>query len=315
MSTFEKIVIVTKKTALEELIERYNTREQARFYIEHLGGSFSEYEAAHEGYYRSLKLLRASLPAGSRSQLVDRGFLPNFQFGERDLVVTLGPDGLVVNTAKYLGCQPVLALNPDPSRIDGILIPFRVEQARSLLPAVLEGELPVKNISMAKAELSDGQVLYGVNDLFIGQKTHVSARYRIQLGKLSEEHSSSGLIVSTGAGSTGWLRSVLTGASAIIEHFLPVEEVRVVGRDTYRFDWEADYLYYSVREPFVSRVSSANLVFGRIEPGKQLVLESRMPHDGVIFSDGVEEDYLQFNSGVTARIGLAEKKVRLIYLD
>jgi NAD kinase len=311
MPAYEKIVIVTKKTALEELIGRYNTREQARFYIEHLGGDFSEYESAHETYYRSLKLLRAALPFGVRSQLVERGFLPNFQFGERDLVVTLGPDGLVVNTAKYLGCQPVLALNPDPRRIDGVLLPFHVEQARAVLPRAVEGAFEISSISMAKAELSDGQVLYAVNDLFIGQKTHVSARYRIQLGKRQEEQSSSGIIVSTGAGSTGWLRSVLTGASKIIEHFAPLEEVQLA-RERYRFDWEAEYLYFSVREPFVSRVSCAGLVFGKVQRNQKLVLESRMPHDGVIFSDGVEEDYLQFNSGITARIGVAEKKVRLI---
>jgi hypothetical protein len=39
---------------------------------------------------------------------------------------------------------------------------------------------------------------------------------------------------------------------------------------------------------------------------------SLMPHDGVIFSDGIEEDYLPFSSGSVARIGLAEKRVRLV---
>jgi hypothetical protein len=71
-------------------------------------------------------------------------------------------------------------------------------------------------------------------------------------------------------------------------------------------------LYYAVRAPFVSKLSSANLVFGRIDAGARLEIESRMPHDGVIFRDGIEEDYLPFSSGTVARIGLAEKKVHLI---
>src|SRR5580765_284666 len=102
MAGRDKLVIVTKKTALEELIERFNTREQARFYIEHMGGAFEDYEDAHQKYHRALDQLKAAAPRGPRVQIIERGFLPNFTFGENDLVVTLGPDGLVVNTAKYL---------------------------------------------------------------------------------------------------------------------------------------------------------------------------------------------------------------------
>ena len=40
-SAFHKIVVVTRKTALEELVERFNTREQAHFYLEHMGASFT----------------------------------------------------------------------------------------------------------------------------------------------------------------------------------------------------------------------------------------------------------------------------------
>jgi hypothetical protein len=259
----------------------------------------------------ALATLKGSLPQGVRSQFIERSFLPTFTFGERDLVVTLGPDGLVVNTAKYLTVQPLLALNPDPQRIDGILVPFRVEQAAAVLPQAVRGECALKHISMAKAELNDGQTLYAVNDLFLGQRTHVSARYHLRFRRRAEDQSSSGLIVSTGAGSTGWLRSIITGAAGVMEAFSQSEDLRSA-REKYRFDWEADCLYFSVREPFVSRVSSAQIVFGRIEAREHLEVLSHMPQNGVIFSDGIEADYLQFNSGAIARIGLAEKKVHLL---
>ena len=164
---------------------------------------------------------------------------------------------------------------------------------------------------MARVTLSDGQSLHAVNDFFIGQQTHQSARYRLELDGQAEDQSSSGLIVSTGAGSTGWLRSVLTGASGVVGTFVPSDDVRAV-RDRYGFDWEADYLCYSVREPFVSRASSAQLVFGHVEAGQTLEITSQMPQNGVIFSDGIEDDFLQFNSGSIARIGVAEKRVNLI---
>ena len=311
MSAFDKIVVVTRRTAYEELLDRYNTASQAKFYIEHLGGSFAEYADAHDVYRRALDRLRASVPAGVRFQEIDRGFLPTFTFGPRDLVMTLGPDGLVVNTAKYLTEQPLLAVNPDPSRIDGVLVPFLVDYLDRSLSTALNGLSTVQGISMAKAELNDGQSLYAVNDLFIGQRTHISARYRLQYGDRGEDQSSSGVIVSTGAGSTGWLRSVVTGAVGIARGFAEVDDLPDIG-DKYRFDWGADYLYFSVREPFVSRTSSANLVYGRIDARAPLQITSMMPQSGVIFSDGVENDYLEFTSGSIARIGIAEKKLRLI---
>src|SRR5262249_2093630 len=144
-----------------------------------------------------------------------------------------------------------------------------------------------------------------------GQKTHVSARYLLRHEGREEDQSSSGIIVSTGAGSTGWLRSVLTGAAGVVEAFVPSPELNSV-RERYRFNWEAARLVFSVREPFVSKVSSAGIVFGRIEPGQPLEVVSQMPQNGVIFSDGVEEDNLAFNSGAIARIGVAERKLHLV---
>ena len=311
MPKLEKIVVVTKQTALEELVERFNTRTQARFYIEHLGASFAEYEAAHEEYQRALSLLKSSLPGGSRNQFIERSMLSTFTFGETDLVVTLGPDGLVVNTAKYLASQPLLALNPDRSRVDGILVPYGVEQAAKILPKTLQGQFAVKKISMAKAELNDGQVLYAVNDLFIGQRTHVSARYALRYQRQEENQSSSGIIVSTGAGSTGWLRSVITGAVGVVIEAAGIKKMEP-DEKSYRSDWEADSLTFSVREPFISKISSANLIFGHISARESLQITSQMPQNGVIFSDGIEADYLQFNSGAIARIGLAEKKLHLV---
>ena len=49
---------------------------------------------------------------------------------------------------------------------------------------------------------------------------------------------------------------------------------------------------------------------GNIRAGEKLEVVSQMPQDGVIFSDGVEADYLTFDSG--ARISVAEEKASLV---
>src|SRR5438067_1769916 len=121
---YEKIVIVTRKTRLDGLIERFNTLGQAKFYIEHSGGNFAEYQAEHDVYQQSLRLVREAVETGLAVQLLAREFVPTYLFSSKDLIVTLGQDGLVANTAKYAAGQPIIAVNPDPAQFDGILLPF-----------------------------------------------------------------------------------------------------------------------------------------------------------------------------------------------
>src|SRR6185369_13661745 len=89
-AVFEKIILVTRKTRLEELIERFNTRAQSQFYIEHSGGDFQAYVEEHDAYQRSLEIVRRSIETGLKIQVMDRGFVPTYVFAPSDVVVTLG---------------------------------------------------------------------------------------------------------------------------------------------------------------------------------------------------------------------------------
>lgn len=306
-----KIVVVTRKTMLEELVERHGSRGQARFLAESRGESLADVEAAHDTYRAAAAALSAALPQGTRTQWIDRAFLPNFLFGAHDLVITLGQDGLVVNTAKYLDGQPVLAFNPDPARIDGVLVPFGMDSAGHTVRAALAGGLGRRRVTMARATLDDGQSIEAVNDLFIGVRSHASARYRIEHAGRSENQSSSGVIVSTGAGSTGWYRSVLSGAAGVAVAMGDAAAERI--RDRFQFDMTARELRYSVREPFTSRTSAAAMVCGSITDGTPLEIVSQMPRGGTIFSDGMEDDYLSFDAGLRATIGISSRAVELCW--
>ncbi|NUM46754.1 MAG: sugar kinase [Anaerolineales bacterium] len=314
---YEKIILVTRKTRLEGLVERFNTKAQARFYINQSAkqqgnntDAFAFYEREHDTYYASVEKLLMSLEPLAKVQSLERSFLPNFLFAPTDLIVTIGIDGLVVNTAKYLNGQPIIAVNPDPKHVDGILLPFNVTTAPTAARQLLSGAGRVTPITMAEAKLNDGQTLFAFNDLFVGVRTHVSARYRIQWGQQAENHSSSGLIVSTGAGSTGWLSSMFNMANGMVKAFGQEDVSGAVAAP--RLGWDTDRLLFVVREPFISKTSGAGIVCGAITPQTPLVLESQMPEGGVIFSDGVEADYLQFNSGAIATIGIAGKKTNLV---
>ena len=303
---YKKLIIVTRKTRLQELVERFNTKSQAKFYIEHSGGDFSDYEREDDTYRRSLDVLRSSLELEIPQQLVDRSLVPTFQFQKEDLVFTLGQDGLVANTAKYVGNQPIIAVNPEPTRFDGILLPFAPEDARPAAERVLQEKAKVRDVTLAEVTLGDSQRLRAFNDLFIGARSHVSALYRIAFDKKSEIQSSSGVLVSTGAGSTGWISSVFNMTAGVAQ-FCGGKSGPAV-----RLPWEDRRLLYVVREPFLSRHSQISIVAGILREDQDLSLESLMPSGGVIFSDGMEADFLNFNSGATARIRAAEQSAHLV---
>ncbi|MHA1983480.1 MAG: sugar kinase, partial [Candidatus Hodarchaeales archaeon] len=264
MTDFGKIIIITQKTWLDELIERFNTKEQAKFYLEHQGINFTDYQLAHSAYYASLRQLKKFLPSNQKFQIISKSFLSNFLFNIDDLIVVLGRDGLVVNTAKYLDGQLILALNPDKKRIEGILLPFEVSDFKEQLNIVNNNEESIKQITLAEAQLNTTQTIIGVNDLFIGHQSHQSARYIIRFKGTEERHSSSGIIISTGLGSTGWYKSIITGALGIVNHFQSSKKNLLTYND-FVTPWDIDYLRFCVREPWISKISGSNVIYGQID--------------------------------------------------
>jgi len=99
------------------------------------------------------------------------------------------------------------------------------------------------------------------------------------------------------------MKSVFAGAGAIAQSpkvTLP------------KLDWESPQLFFAVREPFPSRSSGATLVAGYIGRDRPLQVTSLMAENGVIFSDGIESDFLGFNSGSIADIRPADRRGTLV---
>ncbi|GGX57747.1 sugar kinase [Saccharospirillum salsuginis] len=305
MTQQARFVLIERKTRLTELVERFNTWSQAKFYLEHSGAKVQDYLAEHDRYQQVIGRIEGALRKQGRLARVERDLLDTYQFHSEDIVVVAGQDGLVANTLKYLNGQPVIAVNPDPERWDGQLLPFREENIEDAVQAVILGRATTKAVTFAEARTSDGQRMLAVNDLFIGPRSHTSARYTLHWGERQEVQSSSGIIVSTGLGSTGWLQSILAGAAGVSGHR---PEVDLSGG----FPWDADYLYYSVREPFPSQTTGTDLVMGRITAQRGLMLDSLMPNHGVVFSDGMEADAMTFNAGSRLTIQIADRQGVLV---
>jgi len=288
-----RIVILRRQSQAEAIVRRYGTEGQATFAMAASPDgtrAFRRAQAYESAELRALRLLREAIPDDIKTVEIDRTLVAQFLFEPFDLVVALGQDGLVANVGKYLDGQPLAGVNPDPENIDGALLPFDIDGFVRALPDAIADRRPARQATLAEAATSDRQVLFGLNEIFVGVPTHQSARYRIAFGKEAEEQSSSGLIVATGTGSSGWLKSLRGEQTA--------------------FDPAEDRLHYVVREAWPGRGFGTSLTSGDVTERRPLIIESRM--EGTIFADGIEADAIRFDAGVTVTIKPSRRKVSLI---
>lgn len=255
----------------------------------------------HDKFYQSFLEVQTRLSKVLKNKVIEKEFVPSFIFSEKNLIIVIGQDGLVANVAKYSKTIPIIAINPDEERYDGVLLPFTVKNFLDGVQSVINESFSSRKMNFAEVVLNDGQKLLAVNDLFIGISSHSSARYKIVLNGKEETHSSSGIIVSTKTGSTGWLSSIFNMAYGILGY----KELKYP-------KISEDDLYFAVREPFKSKKTQTEICGGAIKRGNKLVIESLMPNNGFIFSDGIEQDFLQFNSGATAEIKLSDEVAVLV---
>jgi NAD kinase len=289
-----RIVFATRESDYERLIARHGTRDQARFFLKTRGQTIEDVERPHVEFLNALQRCRAAVPGDWRQTLVQRADFDRFLFAPEDIVVAVGQDGLVANIAKYLSRQPVLGINPSPQRYDGVLVGLVPDQLARLLPATLAGEVRVQNRTMVQARLDNGETLLALNEIFVGHRSHQSARYHIRAPNGEEEQSSSGLIVASGTGATGWARSIQEATGRHIA--LAPEESAIA---------------YLVREPFPSVTTQTSLRGGKLT-GQALSITSHMGEGGVIFADGIESDFVAFDWGRQVELVTAQRSLQMV---
>ena len=291
-----RAVLVERPTEWSELLARHATREAVRFFLAGREIDAEEVERRHHTFLGHRHHVLAAIPGDWRRATVARDDLERFLFELGDIVVVLGQDGLVANVAKYLDGQPLIGLNPDPERNAGILVPHPPPAAADLLRDVAAGRAALQARTMTDARLDDGQHLLALNEIFVGHRSHQSARYVLHVGGRSERQSSSGLIFATGTGSTGWAKSINGRLADPLE--LPAATDPV--------------LAYFAREPWPGPVTGVSLSHGLIATGEIARITCELGDGAIAFGDGIEADALTIDWGQTLTLGVAARSLQLV---
>ncbi|GLY07156.1 hypothetical protein [Actinoplanes sp. NBRC 101535] len=293
MSTLTpRVVVVSRRSELDELLARHGTRGAASFFLRERGRDLDEVTARHEALTAALTAVGAAVPGDWRRGHVERADLPRFLFAPEDVVVAVGQDGLVANVAKYLHGQPVIGVDPEPGRNAGVLVRHEAGAVAGLLRRRDGGQ----ERTMVVARLDDGQELFGLNEIYVGHAGHQSARYVLTSPEgVRERQSSSGLIVGTGTGATGWCASIARDRAVAPPMPGPADPA----------------VCWYVREAWPSPATGVGQVAGVMRAGQELELSSESERL-VAFADGLEADALPLTWGQRIRVGVADRRLRLL---
>jgi hypothetical protein len=299
VSLAPRAVLVHRTTEYEELVARHGTHGQAAFFLASRGRDIEEVAERHRRTRRALAEVTAAIPLMWRQTHVERSDLDRFLFGPEDVVVVVGQDGLVANVAKYLAGQPVVGIDTEPGRNPGVLVRHRPQDAGDLLPSVLAGGTDVSELTMVEVVADDTQRLVALNEIYLGAAGHQTARYRLALdgdGRVAEAQASSGVLVGTGTGATGWIRSVWQERGG--------EGLELPDPSERRLLW-------FVREAWPSPVTGTSLVAGELSAARRLTLTVESERL-IAFGDGIESDAVVLTWGQRVTVGVCEERLRLV---
>lgn len=296
MSVAPRVVVVHRHSERDEIVAEQGTWGQAEFVQKRRGVSLSSVKKRHDLLSAAVQAVSSGIPREWRRGTVERADLPRFLFEPEDVVVVVGQDGLVANTAKYLDGQPVIGIDPDPGKNMGVLVRHSPEDFEALLAQVSAGRARFEARTMVSAATDDGESLLALNEVYLGHSGHQSARYLLSTPEGEEEHhSSSGLLVGSGTGATGWLLSIARQRS---------HQITLPGPTDAELGW-------FVREAWPSPTTGASLTEGLLPGGQELTV--RVEGESlVVFGDGIEADRLSLGWGQTVRIRAAERHLQLV---
>lgn len=199
---------------------------------------------------------------------------------EKDIVISIGGDGTALSAAHFLTTQPLLAVNSEPNSSEGALTTSTLAELESKLIEIKNNAFKTELLERVEVSINNFPVsLLALNEIFIGvEKAYHPAKYKLKINQKEEEQISSGIIFSTGTGSTAWFKSA--GGAPFSPH--------------------SKFIKFLVREPFKGRIKTCALSSGEINEGETAQIIPIVP--SVLAIDSIREFSLSPNDIVSIKI-------------
>ncbi len=201
-----------------------------------------------------------------------------------NIVISIGGDGTALSAGHFLIDKPLLAVNSDPKKSEGALTTININEMNNKLDEIKNNKHQTELLERIEVYINDKlQIPIALNEVFIAnEKAYLVSKYKIKIIKSGftkeEEHKSSGLIFSTGTGSTAWFKSA--GGTP--------------------FGAQEKYIKMIVREPYSGRLGKFSIINETIDEKKEIevISETRM----VLAIDSIREFILKKGDKVKIKI-------------
>ncbi len=226
----KRVLVIYKKSAYQiYVVERRNPLFVGRG-RKALDWDIRRLKQAHDAHQRTLQVVERMLKSnGLRYRMIYRAM--QHDYAPYDLVVSVGGDGTFLEAARGVTRQLLLGVNSDPSRSAGSFCRADAKSFEHILEAILDGGVKTQRLQRLRLMRNGETLRFSVlNDILVAHENPAAmSRYWIRVNGIQEEQRSSGLWVSTAAGSTAAMKSaggrVLPRNSAAIQ-YMPRELYR-----------------------------------------------------------------------------------------
>lgn len=215
----------------------------------------------------------------------------SLDYSRYDLIITVGGDGTCLEAARHVKNQLVWGVNSDPSWSVGRFCSGNPKNFEVMLDKILAGCAKIRKFNRLSLSFSnDDQVMNVLNDILIcHHNPGAMSRYFLHVGRIKEEQRSSGVWISTAAGSSGGIHSA--GGK-----ILPQEkkDFQYMPRELYR----GKRIRYQLK--------------GSILKSTQKIALTSLMREGVVFVDG-SHVCLPFSFGSKIFVKNSSNPLRIVF--
>jgi NAD kinase len=289
----DKIVIAPKLSKLEYDMLRLGLDQSAMLKrYEALHAPVERILTSHNAQKDALNTLRRVF---SPRQFLTRNEVSPETTAAADLVIAFGGDNhfQYVSHAREDGF--ILGINSDPGRSEGVLVPHSADEIMDILGKLARGKFLVEEWTRLEGTVNGKKIPQIICEYFLGEYGRLDmSRHILQFLDTNEEQKGSGIIVSTGAGSSGWFDSE-------IADFIPGGAI---------FPRTSGCAHIFVTAPFRGRLTGGTIRHQLLKPGEELVIGSLNDSEGIVGCDALER--IPFPFGAEARIRVSDRPLKVL---